>query len=83
VTPPCALNERQTVLSSQTNVAYSSCLGHGFGAVWKRVASFSFQAFLDSTFTNLEVIETRRGLNIYPVPQSFSRPSTWLKQSRR
>lgn len=34
------------------NVAYSSCLGHGFGAVWKRVASFSFPPLVHSGFTD-------------------------------
>jgi len=29
----------------QIIVAYSSCLGHGFGAVWRRIASFFMGAW--------------------------------------
>jgi hypothetical protein len=42
--PVPAVYERPSPWSGQINVAYSSCLGHGFGAIRKRVASclFSF-----------------------------------------
>jgi hypothetical protein len=57
-----AFCEREAAVSGLRNVAYHSCLGHGFGAARKRVASFCFPPFAYSALAGswLETNSLRR-----------------------